>query len=203
MRRELPSGRNVPDNPLPGVCDVSVTKVPKAVRDFLGVSRGKQMIGTQRYLGAAASARILRIVYRRRARYLAFRGVKPLVPPGTPTLVESSGRSGVRCSLITNGWLPPRCIDDPAPAELKRPLILIDTADMAAHGLDRGCRRRKSASGKVSLGLMPWGSGLRLRHCQSLDATRIAPRTTCRTRVYFVGLLLSPAQVAQVHIARV
>lgn len=128
----------VSHNPLPAVCDVSVTNVCNAACDFCGFSRDKQMVGPRRYLDVEAFARALPIMRRRRIRYLTFQGGEPLVHPGITTLVSSAAQSGMHCGLITNGWFLPRFIDDLAAAGLRRLLVSIDSADMEAHERNRG-----------------------------------------------------------------
>ncbi len=133
-----PSSNAMLPNPLPAVCDVSVTNVCNAACDFCGFSRDKQMVGPRRYLDVEAFARALPIMRRRRIHYLTFQGGEPLVHPGIASLVSAATQSGMQCGLITNGWFLPRAIDDLAAVGLKRLLVSIDSADMEAHERNRG-----------------------------------------------------------------
>lgn len=131
-------GSAVLRNPLPAVCDVSVTNVCNAACDFCGFSRDKQMVGPRRYLDVEAFTRALPVMRRRHIRYLTFQGGEPLVHPEIATLVRTAAQSGMQCGLITNGWFLRRHIDDLAAAGLKRLLVSIDSADMEAHERHRG-----------------------------------------------------------------
>ena len=138
-----------PRNPLPAVCDVSVTNVCNAACDFCGFSRDKKLAGPRRYLDPDAFARALPILRRRRIRYMTFQGGEPLVHPEIDSLVASATKAGIQCGLITNGWFLPRHIEQLAAAGVKRLLISIDSADMSEHVLNRGlqigrasCRER-------------------------------------------------------------
>jgi MoaA/NifB/PqqE/SkfB family radical SAM enzyme len=145
-------------NPLPAVCDVSVTNVCNAACDFCGFSRDKQMAGPRRYLNAEAFARALPIMRRRHIRYLTFQGGEPLVHPEVATLVRAAAQSGMECGLITNGWFLPRFIDDLAAAGLRRLLVSIDSDNMEAHARNRGLpglevRIREGVSRSRALGI--------------------------------------------------
>src|SRR5579864_8338594 len=59
-----------PRNPLPAVCDVSVTNVCNAACDFCGFSRDKKLAGPRRYVDLADFTRALPILRRRRIRYM-------------------------------------------------------------------------------------------------------------------------------------
>ena len=65
---------NEPRNPLPAVCDVSVTNVCNAACDFCGFSRDKKLAGPRRYLEPDEFARALPILRRRRIRYMTLQG---------------------------------------------------------------------------------------------------------------------------------
>src|SRR5579864_2724895 len=80
-----------PRNPLPAVCDVSVTNVCNAACDFCGFSRDKNLAGPRRYLDPDEFARALPILRRRRIRYMTLQGGEPLVPP-TPHQATGGGR---------------------------------------------------------------------------------------------------------------
>lgn len=125
-------------NPLPAVCDVSVTNVCNAACDFCGFSRDKPMVGPRRYLDVEAFARALPILRRRRIRYLTIQGGEPLVHPQIAALISAATQSGMQCGLITNAWFLPRFIDDLAAAGLHRLLVSIDSADMEEHERNRG-----------------------------------------------------------------
>jgi MoaA/NifB/PqqE/SkfB family radical SAM enzyme len=129
-----------PRNPLPEVCDVSVTNVCNAACDFCGFSRDKKLAGPRRYLDPDAFARALPILRRRRIRYMTFQGGEPLVHPEIDSLVASATKAGIQCGLITNGWFLPRHIEQLAAAGVKRLLISIDSADMSEHERNRGLR---------------------------------------------------------------
>ncbi|RKE37608.1 MoaA/NifB/PqqE/SkfB family radical SAM enzyme [Paraburkholderia sp. BL23I1N1] len=127
-----------PQNPLPAVCDVSVTNLCNAACDFCGFSRDKHLAGPRRYLEPDEFARALPILRRRRIRYMTFQGGEPLVHPEIESLVALATQAGMHCGLITNGWFLPRHIEQLAAAGLKRLLISIDSADMSEHELNRG-----------------------------------------------------------------
>ncbi|MBB5508312.1 radical SAM protein [Paraburkholderia atlantica] len=129
-----------PRNPLPAVCDVSVTNVCNAACDFCGFSREKNLAGPRRYLDPDEFARALPILRRRRIRYMTLQGGEPLVHPQIASLVASATRAGIQCGVITNGWFLPRHIKQLAEAGLKRLLISIDSADMREHEHNRGLR---------------------------------------------------------------
>lgn len=132
------AARPVSSNPLPAVCDVSVTNVCNAACDFCGFSREKPLAGPRRYLDVAAFTRALPIMGRRRIRYLTFQGGEPLVHPRIVELVRAAAQAGMECGLITNGWFLPRFIDELAAAGLRRLLVSIDSADLEEHERNRG-----------------------------------------------------------------
>ena len=125
-------------NPLPAVCDVSVTNVCNAACDFCGFARDKNLVGPRRYLDLDGFARALPILRRHRFRYMTLQGGEPLVHPGITSLVSLAARAGFRVGLITNGWFLARYIDRLAEAGLRRLSISIDSADMAKHENNRG-----------------------------------------------------------------
>jgi MoaA/NifB/PqqE/SkfB family radical SAM enzyme len=125
-------------NPLPAVCDVSVTNVCNAACDFCGFARDKNLVGPRRYLDVGAFARALPILRRRRVCYMTFQGGEPLVHPRIESLVALAARAGIRIGLITNGWFLPRHMVGLAEAGLARLAISIDSADMAKHERNRG-----------------------------------------------------------------
>jgi MoaA/NifB/PqqE/SkfB family radical SAM enzyme len=127
-------------NPLPAVCDVSVTNVCNAACDFCGFARDKTLAGPRRYLDLADFRRALPILRRRRIRYMTFQGGEPLVHPDIAALVSASTESGIHCGLISNGWFLSKHIAALAAAGLKRLLISIDSDRMAKHELNRGLR---------------------------------------------------------------
>ncbi|MGF6879633.1 radical SAM protein [Paraburkholderia sp. MM5477-R1] len=129
-----------PHNPLPAVCDVSVTNVCNAACDFCGFSREKDLAGPRRYLDPDEFARALPILRRRRIRYMTLQGGEPLVHPEIASLVASATKAGMQCGVITNGWFLPRYIKPLAAAGLRRLLISIDSADMREHERNRGLR---------------------------------------------------------------
>lgn len=125
-------------NPLPAVCDVSVTNVCNAACDFCGFSRDKHLVGPRHYLDAAAFARALPIMGNRHIRYLTFQGGEPLVHPEIESIVAAATSAGMHCGLITNGWFLERHIEGLARAGLKRLVVSIDSADMSSHERNRG-----------------------------------------------------------------
>src|SRR5215469_8733592 len=125
-------------NPLPAVCDVSVTNICNAACDFCGFARDKNLVGPRRYLNVDAFAQALPILRRRRIRYMTFQGGEPLVHPGIESLVALAAGAGIRIGLITNGWFLARDIHRLAKAGLKSLSISIDSADMAKHEQNRG-----------------------------------------------------------------
>ncbi|WP_069266577.1 radical SAM protein [Paraburkholderia nodosa] len=139
--RSLPNvsnDANEPRNPLPAVCDVSVTNVCNAACDFCGFSREKKMAGPRRYLDPDAFERAMPMLRRRKIRYMTLQGGEPLVHPQIESLVGSATKAGIQCGVITNGWFLPRHIKQLADAGLKRLLISIDSADMSEHEHNRG-----------------------------------------------------------------
>jgi len=139
--RKLPHADSVgsePRNPLPAVCDVSVTNLCNAACDFCGFARDKNMAGPRRYLDPDEFARAMPILRRRRIRYMTLQGGEPLVHPEIESLVASATNAGIQCGVITNGWFLPRHIKQLAASGLKRLLISIDSADMSEHERNRG-----------------------------------------------------------------
>jgi MoaA/NifB/PqqE/SkfB family radical SAM enzyme len=125
-------------NPLPAVCDVSVTNVCNAACDFCGFARDKTLVGPRRYLDPEAFLRALPILRRRRIRYMTFQGGEPLVHPKIESLVAQAAGAGIDIGLITNGWFIGRHIDGLADAGLTRLSISIDSDDMEKHENNRG-----------------------------------------------------------------
>jgi len=123
---------------LPAVCDVSVTNVCNAACDFCGFARDKTLIGPARYLDADAFSRALPILHRRGIRYMTLQGGEPLVHPDIVGLVSQTAAAGISCAVITNGWFLPRYIGYLAAAGLDRPIISIDSANLAEHERNRG-----------------------------------------------------------------
>jgi MoaA/NifB/PqqE/SkfB family radical SAM enzyme len=125
-------------NPLPAICDVSVTNVCNAACDFCGFARQKNLTGPRRYIDLAGFSRALPILRRRRIRYMTFQGGEPLVHPDIVALVEAADQAGVHCGLITNGWFLSEHIEELAAAGLRRLLVSIDSDSMAKHEVNRG-----------------------------------------------------------------
>ena len=125
-------------NPLPAICDVSVTNVCNAACDFCGFARDKGLAGPRRYINLAQFRRALPILRRRRVRYMTFQGGEPLVHPEITALVSSAARAGIECGLITNGWFLPKHIDALASSGLKRLLISLDSDRISEHERNRG-----------------------------------------------------------------
>jgi MoaA/NifB/PqqE/SkfB family radical SAM enzyme len=125
-------------NPLPAICDVSVTNICNAACDFCGFARDKNLAGPRRYLDLAGFARALPILRRRRIRYMTFQGGEPLVHPHIVALVKAAAAAGIECGLITNGWFLPEYIEALVSAGLGRLLVSIDSHSMASHDLNRG-----------------------------------------------------------------
>ena len=123
---------------LPAVCDVSVTNVCNAACGFCGFARDKTLAGAARYVDADAFARALRILYRRKIRYMTLQGGEPLVHPDIVRLVSETVAAGISCAVITNGWFLPRYIDPLAAAGLERLIISLDSANPAEHERNRG-----------------------------------------------------------------
>ena len=136
--RHIDSVGSEPRNPLPAVCDVSVTNLCNAACDFCGFSRDKNLAGPRRYLDPDEFARAMPILRRRRIRYMTLQGGEPLVHPEIESLVASATKAGIQCGVITNGWFLPRHIKQLAASGLKRLLISIDSADMSEHERNRG-----------------------------------------------------------------
>jgi len=130
--------REVPQNMLPAICDVSVTNLCNAACDFCGFARDKNLAGPRRYLDPDDFARAMPILRRRRIRYMTLQGGEPLVHPEIASLVATATKAGIQCGLITNGWFLPRHIKQLAAAGLKRLMISIDSADMSEHEHNRG-----------------------------------------------------------------
>ena len=130
--------RPVERNPLPAICDVSVTNVCNAACDFCGFARDKNLAGPRRYIDPAEFSRALPILRRRRIRYMTFQGGEPLVHPDIVALVQAAAKAGIECGLITNGWFLPEHIEALAAAGLKRLLVSIDSDSMPKHDANRG-----------------------------------------------------------------
>ena len=133
-----PVARRAERNPLPAICDVSVTNVCNAACDFCGFARDKNLTGPRRYIDLAGFSRALPILRRRRIRFMTFQGGEPLVHPDIVALARAASQAGVECGLITNGWFLPEYIEALAAAGLRRLLISIDSHSMAKHDLNRG-----------------------------------------------------------------
>lgn len=123
---------------LPAICDLSVTNVCNAACDFCGFSRNNTLIGPRRYVDAEDFARALPILHRRGIRYVTFQGGEPLVHPDIVRLVSDTAASGIRATLITNGWFLPRYIDALAAAGLTNLIVSIDSAEFDVHEKNRG-----------------------------------------------------------------
>jgi MoaA/NifB/PqqE/SkfB family radical SAM enzyme len=132
-------------NPLPAICDVSVTNVCNAACDFCGFARDKNLAGPRRYISLSEFRRALPILRRRRIRYMTFQGGEPLVHPDIAGLVSGATQAGIHCGLITNGWFLPKRIDALASSGLKRLIISLDSARISEHERNRGleglCKR--------------------------------------------------------------
>jgi MoaA/NifB/PqqE/SkfB family radical SAM enzyme len=155
--------RSAERNPLPAICDVSVTNVCNAACDFCGFARDKTLAGPRRYLNSTAFSRALPILRRRRIRYMTFQGGEPLVHPDIAALVRAATDAGIECGLITNGWFLSENVEALASAGLTRLLISIDSDRMAEHDRNRGLpklneRIRESIARARAFGLRPWAS---------------------------------------------
>jgi MoaA/NifB/PqqE/SkfB family radical SAM enzyme len=172
-----PSSRTVPDtkahrlsaaghakrNPLPAICDVSVTNLCNAACDFCGFSRDKNLVGRRRYIDLAAFTRALPILRRNRFRYMTFQGGEPLVHPQIVQLVARATEAGIQCGLITNGWFLPDRLEGLIRAGLGRLSISIDSDDLNEHEKNRGLaglvERIRQAIGRAhEHGLAVWAS---------------------------------------------
>jgi MoaA/NifB/PqqE/SkfB family radical SAM enzyme len=151
-----PASRRARRNPLPAICDVSVTNVCNAACDFCGFARDKNLTGPRRYIDLAGFARALPILRRRRIRYMTFQGGEPLVHPEMVALVQAATQAGMQCGLITNGWFLPDQIGPLAAAGLRRLLISIDSHSMPKHELNRGLDglHRRIATGIARAGAL-------------------------------------------------
>ncbi len=76
-------------NPLPALCDVSVTNVCNVACDSCGPAR---------YLEPRRFAQALPILRQRRVRYMTFQGGEPLVHPHIDFLVSEATRAGISCT---------------------------------------------------------------------------------------------------------
>jgi MoaA/NifB/PqqE/SkfB family radical SAM enzyme len=133
-----PGAAQTQRNPLPAICDVSVTNLCNAACDFCGFARDKNLAGPRRYIDLTEFSRALPILRRRRIRYMTFQGGEPLVHPDIAGLVQAASGAGIECGLITNGWFLPEQMEALAGAGLKRLLVSIDSDRMAKHELNRG-----------------------------------------------------------------
>jgi MoaA/NifB/PqqE/SkfB family radical SAM enzyme len=150
-------------NPLPAVCDVSVTNLCNAACSFCGFARDKKLVGPRRYLDVDAFARALPILRRRRIRYMTFQGGEPLLHPKIVSLVTLAAGAGIWIGLITNGWFLARRMHRLAEAGLKRLSISIDSADIAKHEHNRGlsglCHRIETGIRQAHIHRIPvWAS---------------------------------------------
>jgi MoaA/NifB/PqqE/SkfB family radical SAM enzyme len=131
-------GRGRFSSRLPANCDFSVTNVCNAACDFCGFARGKLPASASAYADADRFAEALPILHRRGVRYVTLQGGEPLVHPDILRLTANITEAGMHCSVITNGWFLPRYVKGLAAAGLKRLVISIDSADLAAHEGNRG-----------------------------------------------------------------
>ena len=101
LRALAPRGER---NPLPAICDVSVTNVCNAACDFCGFARDKTLVGPRQYIDLAEFSRALPILRRRRIRYMTFQGGEPLVHPdivalGFPRFQGAASENKVQISF--------------------------------------------------------------------------------------------------------
>ena len=125
---------------IPAVLDLSVTDYCNADCDFCGFAKSKMRGKPRRFVDRDDFERALPILARRGIRYINFQGGEPLLHPHIIEMVALARKTGMKPSLITNGWNLPQRADALADAGLQNLLVSIDSADMASHESNRGLR---------------------------------------------------------------
>jgi MoaA/NifB/PqqE/SkfB family radical SAM enzyme len=138
-RQALDILRLMPDGG-PAVCNICITNVCNATCDFCNFAADKHFVVDRAYIDADRLRDALGILHRRGVRYLTFSGGEPLLHPRIADMVRYAVERGMRPSVVTNGWLLPRKLDDLRAAGLRTLFISIDASDRAPHEGNRGLK---------------------------------------------------------------
>jgi MoaA/NifB/PqqE/SkfB family radical SAM enzyme len=125
---------------IPAVLDLSVTDYCNADCDFCGFARHKMKGRPRSFVDYDAYVRALPILKRRGIVYINFQGGEPLLHPRIVDMVRTARASGMKPSLITNGWKLPEKAEAVADAGIQNLLISIDSDDLDKHEQNRGLR---------------------------------------------------------------
>ena len=147
----------------PSICNIAVTNVCNATCDFCNFAYDKGLVTHRSYIDVDSYRAALDILYRRGVRYLTFQGGEPLLHPAMADMVAMSTAKGMGPTIVTNGWLLPKRLDELAEAGLKTVFISIDSAVAAEHERNRGlkgvCDRIREATARmVELEMTPLAS---------------------------------------------
>lgn len=124
----------------PAICNISVTNACNATCDFCNYAYDKGLVKGPAFINFDDLCRGLDILYRRGIRYLTFQGGEPLLHPRLPDMIAYSTSQGMSPTLVTNGWLLPRKLEQLCAAGLKSMMISIDGTTVADHESNRGLR---------------------------------------------------------------
>lgn len=158
----------------PAICNIAVTNACNAVCDFCNFAHDKGHVADRRFIDAEALGRALDLLYRRDVRYLTFQGGEPLLHPDLARMVAGAVARRMVPTVVTNGWLLPRRLDELHAAGLRTVFISIDSDTETAHECNRGlagvCQRiRESVARMKTLGMVALASVTINRLIGSLD----------------------------------
>lgn len=144
----------------PALCNIAVTNACNATCEFCNFAYDKGRAGQLRWLDANRFGDALALLHRRDIRYVSFFGGETLLHPRLPDMIAQVVSRAMVPSVITNGWLLPKRLDELAEAGLKTVYISIDSASMADHEANRGLkglekRIREATARMPKMGMLP------------------------------------------------
>jgi Predicted Fe-S oxidoreductases len=160
----------------PAICNISITNACNATCGFCNFAHDKGFVTHRSWLDADRLPDALALLKERAAvRFITFMGGEPLLHPRIGEMAQAATDAGMQPTLVTNGWLLPKKLDDLAKAGISTLFVSIDAADAATHERNRGlkgvCDRIREANARMpSLGISPVASVTMSRLIPDYDA---------------------------------
>jgi len=160
----------------PAICNISITNACNATCGFCNFAHDKGFVTHRSWLDADRLPDALALLKERAAvRFVTFMGGEPLLHPRIGEMAQAATDAGIQPTLVTNGWLLPKKLDDLAKAGITTLFVSIDAADAATHERNRGlkgvCDRIREANARMPLlGISPVASVTMSRLIPDYDA---------------------------------
>lgn len=138
----------------PAICNISVTNACNATCGFCNFAHDKGYVKHRSWLDADRFADAMALLHERASvRFVTFMGGEPLLHPEIGAMARTAMAHGMQPTLVTNGWLLPKKLDELAGAGFKTLFISIDAADAGTHETNRGlkgvCERIKESTARM------------------------------------------------------